>query len=306
MGRTSITSVHREHQIHNQNGAQFPKVILNLTTSTRRLARQRLRLPEYEFDVLHLAGIKYQPAVTLYRLQTVGENRTPLDDCLPIFAIDLTEGEEVIHIIDANCEVFIFQSAQSRKTNSTPPKHQAKKRRPSSKQTTTTVEKQQRKSATSILNLRLQRQALSYKTLLRTKDNKQSCCHIYSNVSCISSITHQSPDTRDDTECMVRRKASITGRMWPMTYIKLSHNAQVVLETVTSTAISNHYNCSLLPVHSSSSQSTVSVPCRRRHRLNRTPFSKEWYSMLTCALPTTKTKATDIANLFLNHWITSL
>lgn len=59
----------------------------------------------------------------------------------------------------------------------------------------------------------------------------------------------------------------ITVPTWRMTYIRLSYNSKVATKTVTSTAASDHYNCSLPPVHSTLLQWTSPVPCQRYHKV---------------------------------------
>lgn len=97
------------------------KRILNLTDVTVRLARWRLRLTEYKFDIFHRAGIEYQAADALSRLQATGKYRTPLGDDLTILAIDITLHLEEICIIDACCEEVLPLNAQSPPSNNTPP-----------------------------------------------------------------------------------------------------------------------------------------------------------------------------------------
>lgn len=48
--------------------------ILNLTDSTGQFARWRLRVSEYDFDVVSSAGIKRQDADAIFRLETTGED----------------------------------------------------------------------------------------------------------------------------------------------------------------------------------------------------------------------------------------
>lgn len=67
------------------------KWILNLPDSTGRLAQWRVRLWEYDFDVLHRAGIRHQANDAKSRLQTTGEHKTHLDEDLPLLAIDEEE-----------------------------------------------------------------------------------------------------------------------------------------------------------------------------------------------------------------------
>lgn len=66
---------------------------------------------------------------------------------------------------------------------------------------------------------------------------------VYACASPISFATLQFPDIRADAECTIRFNTIMFGPIWPTTYIRLSHNAQVVPKTVTSTAISDHVSC---------------------------------------------------------------
>lgn len=63
--------------------------ILNFTDITSRLARWRLRLSRFEFDVVLRAGIKHQAADALSRLHTLNEDTVPLDNDSPFLAIDV-------------------------------------------------------------------------------------------------------------------------------------------------------------------------------------------------------------------------
>lgn len=62
--------------------------ILSLIDSIGRLARWRLRLFEFDFDVIYRASVKHEAADTLPRLQTAGEEDTPLKDKLPLLAVN--------------------------------------------------------------------------------------------------------------------------------------------------------------------------------------------------------------------------
>lgn len=77
---------------------------LNVTDSTRRLARWRLKLSEYESDVVHRPVIMHQPADGLSRLPATGGNRAPLENDLSILAVDVDENEKHIYVINTNCE----------------------------------------------------------------------------------------------------------------------------------------------------------------------------------------------------------
>lgn len=55
------------------------KWVLNLTEITDKLERWHLRISEFDFDVIHRAGIKHQAADTRSRLRTNWEDNTPLE-----------------------------------------------------------------------------------------------------------------------------------------------------------------------------------------------------------------------------------
>ena len=59
------------------------KWLLTYKESTGRLARWRLRLLEYDFDIQYRKGIKHQAADALSRLETNGHDTAEIDDNLP-------------------------------------------------------------------------------------------------------------------------------------------------------------------------------------------------------------------------------
>ena len=61
------------------------KWVLNLADAKGRLARWRLRLSEFDFDVEHRAGVKHQAADALSRMETTGLDTRPLGDEIPCF-----------------------------------------------------------------------------------------------------------------------------------------------------------------------------------------------------------------------------
>ena len=62
------------------------KWLLNLKDSTGRLARWRLRLSPFDYDVVHKAGLKHQAPDALSRLTTTGMDDSPIDDEIPDWA----------------------------------------------------------------------------------------------------------------------------------------------------------------------------------------------------------------------------
>ena len=73
--------------------------ILNMADATGKLARWRLRLAEYEFDVVHRAGVKHQAADALSRLPTDGEDKAPLDDEIPVLVIQHDDEQTVSTVV---------------------------------------------------------------------------------------------------------------------------------------------------------------------------------------------------------------
>lgn len=70
------------------------KWILNLADTSVRWARWRLCLPEFEFNVLHRAGVKHQAVDALSRMPTGGADTTPIEDEIPITVIDTALSNE--------------------------------------------------------------------------------------------------------------------------------------------------------------------------------------------------------------------
>lgn len=52
------------------------------------LARWWLRLSEFDFDIIHRAGMKNQAACALSRLEAEGKNCTDITDDVPVVTID--------------------------------------------------------------------------------------------------------------------------------------------------------------------------------------------------------------------------
>lgn len=76
------------------------KWILILSDGTDRLARWNLRPSEFDFDVVHRAGIKHQAVNEISCVRTTVEDQTYLHDDLYVLAIEEQEsGGQAIHII---------------------------------------------------------------------------------------------------------------------------------------------------------------------------------------------------------------
>lgn len=74
---------------------------LSYSSSSGRIARWRLRLSKCDFDVVHHAGIKHQPADALSRLPISGADTTTLEDDLLLLEIEtLGNTDTVIHFVD--------------------------------------------------------------------------------------------------------------------------------------------------------------------------------------------------------------
>lgn len=61
---------------------------LSLTDFAKRLARWRLGLAKFEFDVIHRTSIKHQAADAILRLNTSCKGESPLGNDLSLYAID--------------------------------------------------------------------------------------------------------------------------------------------------------------------------------------------------------------------------
>lgn len=70
------------------------KRILNLTDSTCRLARWRIRISKFELNLVHRVGVKHPAADALCHLPTTGEDQTTLEDDLSVLAIDATDDND--------------------------------------------------------------------------------------------------------------------------------------------------------------------------------------------------------------------
>lgn len=64
--------------------------ILNLTDSTWKIAQWGLRLSEFEFDVVHCAGMNHLAADALFRQMTIRTDRTPIEYKIPLFCITVS------------------------------------------------------------------------------------------------------------------------------------------------------------------------------------------------------------------------
>lgn len=67
---------------------------LNLTNSTGKMARWRLRLSEFELDVVYRTVIKHQATDALLRLKTNRDDRMQVEDCNMVLCIHSSPPEE--------------------------------------------------------------------------------------------------------------------------------------------------------------------------------------------------------------------
>lgn len=79
-------------------------------------------MSEYEFDVVHHAGIKHHAADALSHFLRTGEFRTPLEDVLSILPIDVAKNGEGLRIVNGNGEEVVPLNAQSPSTENIPPR----------------------------------------------------------------------------------------------------------------------------------------------------------------------------------------
>ena len=73
--------------------------LLNIADVSGRLARWRLRLSEFDFEVVHRPGVKHQAADALSRMQTNGEDASRMDDEIPCFLAEHHRDTEAIETV---------------------------------------------------------------------------------------------------------------------------------------------------------------------------------------------------------------
>ena len=83
--------------------------VLNLADSSGRLARWRLRLAEYDYEVQYRPDINHQLADGESRLRTDGGDTEQVDDEVPCFAVQYTAQEGLVALIvhDEGSEAFL-------------------------------------------------------------------------------------------------------------------------------------------------------------------------------------------------------
>lgn len=102
------------------------KWILNLSESSERLSRWRLRLSEIDFEVVHRAEVKQQTADDLPRLPTDGADTTALKDALPLPVLHTTATSSTsVYFIDTKSDEHFYSltieySAQPQEVSYTP------------------------------------------------------------------------------------------------------------------------------------------------------------------------------------------
>lgn len=75
-----------------------------MTGMTGTLARSRLRVSEFDIEVVHSADVKHQSANTLFRLPTNGIDNSPLKDYL--LGLTITEIQPVEEKTEKDAEIF--------------------------------------------------------------------------------------------------------------------------------------------------------------------------------------------------------
>lgn len=101
IGNTPLEALPRRTEFYTACGPFPLRWILKLADSSRRLARWRFRLSEFDFELVHRAGIKHQVADAISPVRTLGEHQTELDDQIPYFVIteeDATQVGEVPNV----------------------------------------------------------------------------------------------------------------------------------------------------------------------------------------------------------------
>lgn len=87
MGSISAPALHGGISAHRPPGHNALKWIVNLTDSTEKLVRWRLRLLELELDIVHYTGIKHQTADVLLPLRNTRTDQTPIGDEIQVLCI---------------------------------------------------------------------------------------------------------------------------------------------------------------------------------------------------------------------------
>lgn len=82
--------------LHYTTGHEALKWLLTTADDTGRLARWRLRILKFHFEVVHRAGITYQASDKLSGLRTECSDKTSNDDRLPLLMIKETKEQEYV------------------------------------------------------------------------------------------------------------------------------------------------------------------------------------------------------------------
>lgn len=121
LGSTPATSLFRRHMdiiLVNYDSLRW---ILKLTTSTKNITHWRLRLLEFELDIVHRAGLNHLAADAPSRLQTTGAYGTPLEHDLPYSQSMRTHEQSTIFFTSVRSNKSIPLNVQEEKSIDTPP-----------------------------------------------------------------------------------------------------------------------------------------------------------------------------------------
>lgn len=75
------------NEVYYKNQSTAIVTYFHITSCNGQLARCLQRLIEFDFEVIHSAGVKNQAAVMLSRLSTNGMADRDVDDKIPVLAI---------------------------------------------------------------------------------------------------------------------------------------------------------------------------------------------------------------------------
>lgn len=109
------------HTVYHRTDHNSLKWILNLTNSTKTLARRHPEFSEYNLSVLRRASVKQEAVNALSRLQTTAEDATPVEVDLPFLAVDTESNRTSILVINAYGDGITTLNIQGGKSFVSPP-----------------------------------------------------------------------------------------------------------------------------------------------------------------------------------------